>query len=529
MSKESGGSFFKRNGLFIALGIIFFSLLISIAGREIYMRLSYELHEVYTADNSLYFAVGKGMLHGYAPYRDLYENKPPMVFLISAIAYALAGNFYLVNILCFINIIVLIILPVFFLWKNKSNRSLLTTWLLSFAILTISLLLALYGEARSGEGQVELYGATCLAIYFFLALSTKKEAKFYHPIVIFSGIFLGLAIMFKEPFAIIALVGSLILFNDKKTFLKRVIWPGIYGIVTALVILLITRSLPYYFTIYLKTMLSNYVDGGESFLVAALNIKRLINDLGSYSLLLPAIIIIIYFYNFANMVISLIKKPNLVLLVNLIGLILLPFIASYSVSIGGHLYNHHFATPLPLYVLIVLYSSTFRLFPQTVKSTVVDELNFDSLFSLLLVGLGLGSFAGNNVFNYYQATIENTIIMKQKARYLDEVLDVLNVDRFLYIGFNGFTPYAYSTHDPLGPSFAQDPNNFKGEENYFVTGFFDALHEAEVIVYSRNTLGLYYAEAINYIYANFTWVSPHEVLLLTKPSSFNETLFFRQI
>jgi hypothetical protein len=148
---------------------------------------------------------------------------------------------------------------------------------------------------------------------------------------------------------------------------------------------------------------------------------------------------------------------------------------------------------------------------------------------LLLVGLGLGSFAGNNVFNYYQATIENTIIMKQKARYLDEVLDVLNVDRFLYIGFNGFTPYAYSTHDPLGPSFAQDPNNFKGEENYFVTGFFDALHEAEVIVYSRNTLGLYYAEAINYIYANFTWVSPHEVLLLTKPSSFNETLFFRQI
>lgn len=175
MDKKSGGYFFQRNGLFIALGIIFFSLLISIAGREIYMRLSYELHEVYTADNSLYFAVGKGMLHGYAPYRDLYENKPPMVFLLSAISYALTGNFYLVNIICFVNIIILIVLPLVFLWKNKADSSLLTTLLLAFAILTISLLLALYGEARSGEGQVELYGATCLVIYFSWPYQLKKR------------------------------------------------------------------------------------------------------------------------------------------------------------------------------------------------------------------------------------------------------------------------------------------------------------------------------------------------------------------
>ncbi|HMM00990.1 MAG TPA: hypothetical protein PKC96_06630 [Bacilli bacterium] len=529
MDKKSGGYFFQRNGLFIALGIIFFSLLISIAGREIYMRLSYELHEVYTADNSLYFAVGKGMLHGYAPYRDLYENKPPMVFLLSAISYALTGNFYLVNIICFVNIIILIVLPLVFLWKNKTDSSLLTTLLLAFAILTISLLLALYGEARSGEGQVELYGATCLVIYFFLALSTKKEAKFYHPMIVFSGIFLGIAVMFKEPFAIIALVGALLLFNDKKTFLKRVIWPGIYGIVTALVILLVSRSLPYYFTIYLKTMFSNYVDGGESFAVAAFNVKRIIADLGSYSLLLPALIALVYFYNIARVIINLIKKPNLPTVINLLGLFLLPFIASYSVSIGGHLYNHHFVTPLPLYALIILYSLTFKTFPYVAKSMTASELQFEGLFSLLLVSLGISSFAGNSVFNYYQATIENTIIMKQKARYLDEVLDSLNVDRFLYIGFNGFTPYAYSTHDPLGPSFAQDPNNFKGEENYFVTGFFDALFETEVIVYSRNTLGVYYAEAMNYIYANFTTSSPSEILLLDRPSSFNETLFFRQI
>src|SRR5436305_907466 len=43
-------------------------------------------------DANVYFAMGRGWLHGLAPYRDLFEIKPPLIFLVAALSLGLTGT-----------------------------------------------------------------------------------------------------------------------------------------------------------------------------------------------------------------------------------------------------------------------------------------------------------------------------------------------------------------------------------------------------------------------------------------------------
>jgi hypothetical protein len=56
------------------------------------IRLWYEAHTVYNVDTPLYWTIGHGILKGLVPYRDLYETKPPGIFLVSALSYLVTGG-----------------------------------------------------------------------------------------------------------------------------------------------------------------------------------------------------------------------------------------------------------------------------------------------------------------------------------------------------------------------------------------------------------------------------------------------------
>src|SRR3989344_2498866 len=61
-------------------------------GMQMVERLIYELRMPFTWDTTLYIAVGRGILNGLTPYADLYENKPPGIFLMSALSLWLTGG-----------------------------------------------------------------------------------------------------------------------------------------------------------------------------------------------------------------------------------------------------------------------------------------------------------------------------------------------------------------------------------------------------------------------------------------------------
>ena len=43
-------------------------------------------------DVNCYFTVGRGILHGLVPYRDLYEQKGPLVYYVYALASLISEN-----------------------------------------------------------------------------------------------------------------------------------------------------------------------------------------------------------------------------------------------------------------------------------------------------------------------------------------------------------------------------------------------------------------------------------------------------
>ncbi|MCV3741388.1 hypothetical protein OF387_09105 [Lentilactobacillus hilgardii] len=46
----------------------------------------------YSPDNNCFFTVGKALMHGILPYRDVFEQKGPYVYLMHGIAYLLSSR-----------------------------------------------------------------------------------------------------------------------------------------------------------------------------------------------------------------------------------------------------------------------------------------------------------------------------------------------------------------------------------------------------------------------------------------------------
>ena len=50
-------------------------------------------------DSIIYHLMGRGMMEGLVPYRDLFDQKGPLIFLIYGFSYVLCGSYWLVFVL----------------------------------------------------------------------------------------------------------------------------------------------------------------------------------------------------------------------------------------------------------------------------------------------------------------------------------------------------------------------------------------------------------------------------------------------
>lgn len=509
--------------------------------------MHFELSEIASCDANLFFTVGRFMAKGYRPYLDAYENKPPMIFLISEISYLLSGGFYLVNIssfLCFLNLL-LTPLAICIIIAIKRKLSLLSASLMSGSVFLISLLLLFYSEQRSGEIMCEIFGVSALVdgVLCLLIISKGKKIHFYHPCVILSGVFFAIATLFKEPFALLGIFAYLMVIEQKRDLLFKLVFPLAYGVFTALLILLVTNSVAGYFTIYLPNMLSYHITSHGSLFDRMKDFKKLFDNLNEFSKYLFILIILMFFIScLRGTTLFSEEKPSLMLIFRVIRIIL-PFvylyIASLTVGLGGQYFWHHFAFALPFYYSLLL-DSGFYIGEQINNLSIKDNegpliKKISNPFTLLAV---VFTFLLSFISSY--GLIEHKFKMKEEeminlvkrakadASYIDEVLDTLNVERYLFIGFNGTDrPYCYTKHLPLGPCFVQDQDNFKKANTFFTNNFLKQLKESEVIVFSSYQMPIIEKEVKQYISTNFTSELPNAIKDISKPEQFFYGLYFR--
>lgn len=531
------------NQIFILLiGTIFLIINICLAYKVFY-RLSYELQNPMTFDAVMYWVVGKGFSSGNALYAGYYENKPPMIFFLMSLSYSLFGNYHLSNILCFLCLLVIGFAPVIYIiikaFKTPSKSIVGTIVSLLFAY-PIGVLLMLYTQIRSGEAQVENYGAAFIIIYLLIIILSNSDKKKWYSISIFVASFmLMVGVMFKEPFALVALFSSLMICRSKKDLIYKIILPFTYGGLMGLLLLICTNSLNPYFSIYISNMFQNHINIYGSPFERGKNFQRLFDDMGKFSLALPALIGL---FSVTTLVINILHAANkhkknifkllfmgIAILIFLLGF----YCTSFAVGLGGQYYNHHYVFAIPMYMIFILINCEFMFhirFENNEKVQNVFSYQYSILaFVFALIGSSFATYGISNLpkYSYNQHVLSREKVMIENAFYVDTVLDIYEKETYQYLGFNGFLYLGHTKHMPKGPIFVQDPHNFKDENSFFVTSLKTQITEVDVIIYNRINVGVLNEWVTQYLKDNFE-VFKYSSYNLTLPKEFKDTIYIRK-
>lgn len=537
--------------VFAVLCVIIFAFFVFDKRGDFFDRYFYELKRPFTWDTTMYYAVGKGMSHGLKPYADLFENKPPMIFFMASISYSLTGDYYLCNVLSFVLLTLTTLAPtvcaIIVLVKNK-EKNVVTYALFILATLFVGFLLGGYLQLRSGEVQVELFGAFFVLAYLLTAKSIKVEkAKLYSPKVIISSVFLMIGVMFKEPFILVAFACAMLFCTTPKEWLYRFVLPCAYGGFLGVILLICTGTFIPYLTIYLPHMLNSHISIYGSPFERMKKFEKLLNDIGGYSGLLQGLIAISSLYAIIKIFTEKTQDKKLIariiyFLVKIVKVILIPFIISFVVGLGGQYYNHHYIFALPCYVLMIvlafedlcllLAKSKAEQNANKVETNFISKFVAGALCSASIAGL-LGIYLlPQPKYDHYDKILAYAETMKDDAKYVDKILDLLGEDTYQYFGFNGPVFYCYTVHDPKGPVFFQDPNNLQSEDTFFAKNLKRQMQETNVFIVSCVKCGVLTDYVNDYIKENFILIEKSEkkslIESVEKPKTFKYKVYIRK-
>lgn len=536
-----GQKYFILKVFFLLLGI----LVLTAGIVKVLERLGYELMLPYTWDSPIYWAVGRGILNGLVPYADMYENKPPGVFLVSALSFAVTGDVYICSALSVISQIIVGITPfiavaVMLRRRNVSASSCLS---LSGAALLPGLLILMYCQNRSGQFQIETMGSAFICIYILITAFLKtKSIKLYSPSLIIAGFFLMCAVMFKEPFVIIAAVCGLCFSQSIHDALYKIVMPLIYGGIMGVMVLLFSGTLIPYLTIYLPHMTGSHISIYGSPFVRGLMFHKLFNNLGKFSGGLAAIVLIsLLLFAVIRCKRQFEKSPGTVktiaalIIFQILKITAMVYAVSFCVGLGGQYYNHHYVFAVPFYNCLIIFVlkyayDAFAGF-KTLRPPLGLKRNFLAGIFICLLIFFVSSAAVMHIgdFKANQTVLNNNKTLRQQAEYVDAVLDACDVDRYQYLGFNGDCFYGFTKHSPLGPVFIQDPKNFVTNNTWFTENMLKQLDQAEIIIFRANYTDCIKQEVSNIINKNFTIVPPNETVReLSAATAFPYTIYYRK-
>src|SRR3989344_6822296 len=109
----------KRSEI-LRIGRVLFSLIIivGIAFSLFHLFALLYLQRIDDAPYSIFFAMGRAILNGYTPYEDIFETKPPGLFILAALSFGILKNTSLANIVQTLLLLVTPALFTLFAWKQ---------------------------------------------------------------------------------------------------------------------------------------------------------------------------------------------------------------------------------------------------------------------------------------------------------------------------------------------------------------------------------------------------------------------------
>lgn len=532
----------KTNKYFLVFFTAIFSIFTLII---IYNTWSSEMNHAFNYDSPLYWTVGKGMLNGIKPYSGLYENKPVGIFLISALSFALTDDITICNLFSFLCLMIIAFTPVLCILtyckqtgviKNK-HKTLLYTYL----ALVLGLLLMKYCEFRGGAFQTESMGTAFVGLYFWAIMHihwergekcSKKQLIIWS---IIAGFFVMCGVMFKEPFVLLSVAGSLFMVSSVRDFISKTVIPTFIGGVLTLGLLLLCGVLPEYFTIYLKNMFGNHLTVYGSPFFRMLQFDKLAIDLEKFSTIFSIIIVLGIIILLLNIVFNK-KVSSKVRLWRLIAFVFALFSASFAVGLGGQYFSHHYIFAAPFYMILIILSC--QMVMDWSGSRLENTLTIPHVFSITYNTIILPSLAllvlflplNQNLKNSNAFNISTYTIISQDAAYVDALLDYYGVDTYQYLGFNSpvrSTFYSLTRHSPKGPVFVQDGYNFEDENTWFSQNLLKQLSEVDIVIVSSMNTPAINDKIQEILDTEFTTEPENPYTETDMPESFEYEIYYR--
>jgi len=243
-----------------------------------------------------YFALGRAILKGFTLYQDIYDSKPPGIFLLSAASLTLTGNELLANIAQAFAFLLVTVFIVALAWNESRPTSTAIRRSALFAGFFVGLVLTQYTALRSGGNvQTEPIGSVACLAYIFLLTRNVRNFRLRH--VFLATLCMTLAVGIKEPFILIFSAVAILFCPSVRSFLRAFVFPTMLTALIGILTLSALGSLRAYFTFSLPELLfGSYTFAHISPWIGAFNFLPIIFDFWKFSpafLFLTTVIIVI--------------------------------------------------------------------------------------------------------------------------------------------------------------------------------------------------------------------------------------------
>lgn len=283
-------------------------------------------------DTLTYFALGRALLNGLTLYRDIYDTKPPGIFLLSAASLASTDNELPAN-LAQAAAFLLIPLSVALLGWTALRSAMPQTRRIALLLSALfGLCLMQYTALRTGGSiQTEPFGAAACISYFVLLASTDGHFRLRH--FLLASLCMTVAVGMKEPFIVILFAGALALCPSPRSFLRTFLLTALLTAAIGILALTALGALRAYVTFSLPELFfGNYIFAHIPFWIGAFNFMPVFLDFWQFSpaLLCLAILFVLGALSQAD------PEHRLGIIAPSIGLLLLPAIPFCCLILWAH-------------------------------------------------------------------------------------------------------------------------------------------------------------------------------------------------
>lgn len=409
--------FSRRSAIILLLAVL------TLGVGQLAFQVCQHFYQGLNIDAAIYLAVGRGITYGLRPYVDLFESKPPGIFVLSALSIWTTGGGRLAYLL---QAIAILSIPIVTALSARASMGLRGVPLMVAAL--FGTVIALFTGQMAGHFQVESFGAAVGLLYVLAAVSRLRRI----PKILAQGLCMGLAIFFKEPFVISLLAAGILLARHPRDLIDLYVLPLLVALALDVLLLAALGYLLPYVQIYLPVMVGPRIhDAPVPIWFRPFQFLRIAAGFAGFSPFFPLLIGYVLFGT---------VKMGGGVSARSIQVAAATYLLLFAVGIGGQFSGNHFVFVVPALV------AAFLMFWRNVKE---DRLS-------LYVAAGLVGILGLIlVFNNAIAWIGGFSPEgrweedRRIAGRLDAIMDQCDVDTWRFMGQSTFV-YGFTKHPAEG-------------------------------------------------------------------------------